>query len=710
MGAFMGLWTRRVFVRVVVLSRKGGVGKCLGAETEVVDPRTGDMRTLAEFVAHAECAEVFSLEGSRRVRARPVAEKIRSGVKDCVRVTFASGRTLTATPNHPLLMADGWRAVEDIEVGETAALAARIPFPREPVEISDAEVDLLAVLLAEGGTTTRGVRFSTTDPAVLRRAGRAASALGMKATRVAGSECAYRLTGKSDLGAHDGTVDGLCRCGCGAPVGIAARNFHRRGLVGGRALSHAVGHGGRTGLAPAFVRRHGLEGMKAKEKRMPKVAFRLGQRQLARFLELFFMCDGYVDKRHGPRVTLASEELVRGIQHLLLRFGVQSSVHPKEKVSGGRRFLAWELVVYAKYRSAFRASMPLWGKKARRLQALCAVRGTPNVGAPSLPLALEESLRGATRKHEGPSGAGGATLVEVGKSLGYGHRMRFAEIKHRSGRIARRPFAGLCGTFGLEEEHSWLYDPDSEIFWDAVASVVPIGKRPVYDLSVEPTRCFVAQDVIVHNSTTAIHLGGYLAGVSGGEEDVLLVDTDPSRNALRWSKRGRLPFRVVGEDEVDAEPAMAREARHLIVDMRGSPSAEEIEDAMRLAEVMVIPIMPSGLALDTLLQTRRDLRRLGREDRYRVLLTAVPPWPYRRGPQARAQLEELGIPLFGVDIRRLEAFEAAADEGVLVRDLPDRRASRGWEDYRQMGEELVEWVMALRTPDLRAAGSGGGAR
>jgi chromosome partitioning protein len=98
---------------------------------------------------------------------------------------------------------------------------------------------------------------------------------------------------------------------------------------------------------------------------------------------------------------------------------------------------------------------------------------------------------------------------------------------------------------------------------------------------------------------------------------------------------------------------------------------------------------------------------LGREDRYRVLLTAVPPWPYRRGPQARAQLEELDIPLFGGEVRRLEAFEAAADEGVLVRDLPDRRAQRGWEDYVRVGDELVEWVRALRTPDLRAAQSEG---
>src|SRR5215207_5857843 len=61
----------------------------------------------------------------------------------------------------------------------------------------------------------------------------------------------------------------------------------------------------------------------------------------------------------------------------------------------------------------------------------------------------------------------------------------------------------------------------------------------------------------------------------------------------------------------------------------------------------------------------------------------MPPWPYRRGPQARAQLEELSIPLFAVDIRRLEAFEAAADGGRASRvghGLEDAgsQSSREW--------------------------------
>jgi hypothetical protein len=108
---------------------------------------------------------------------------------------------------------------------------------------------------------------------------------------------------------------------------------------------------------------------------------------------------------------------------------------------------------------------------------------------------------------------------------------------------------------------------------------------------------------------------------------------------------------------------------------------------LRLAEVTVIPITTLGPTLDTLLQRGRDLRGLGREDRNRTLLTALPPWPYRPGLRARMQLERLSVPLLGVDVRRLEAFEAA-DEGFLVRDLADSGARRGC--------------------DPRAAGSGGG--
>jgi hypothetical protein len=44
---------------------------------------------------------------------------------------------------------------------------------------------------------------------------------------------------------------------------------------------------------------------------------------------------------------------------------------------------------------------------------------------------------------------------------------------------------------------------------------------------------------------------------------------------------------------------------------------------------------------------------------------------------------------------------------VAHRDLSDRRAQRGSEDYVRIGDEFVEWVRAPRTSDLRGVGEEG---
>lgn len=203
----------------------------------------------------------------------------------------------------------------------------------------------------------------------------------------------------------------------------------------------------------------------------------------------------------------------------------------------------------------------------------------------------------------------------------------------------------------------------------------------------------------VGKTVTAVHLAAFLSDLSGGEK-TLLVDTDPSRNALRWSSRGNFPFRVVGEERAAEEMPTAE---HVVVDVKGSPDADQIEGAAARSDVLIIPAMPNALSLDTLMQTVGDISEVGREEYYRVLLTAVPPWPYRRGKRAREALLRIGVPMFEAEVGRLEAFETATEEGILVGDVGDRRADRGWRCYRDVGEELVSWVSSLRTRDLRAA-------
>jgi DNA polymerase-3 subunit alpha len=52
-----------------------------------------------------------------------------------------------------------------------------------------------------------------------------------------------------------------------------------------------------------------------------------------------------------------------------------------------------------------------------------------------------------------------------------------------------------------------LYQPkaDSDIYWDKIKSITYIGKQQTYDLEIEETHNFVANDIIVHNSHAAAY-------------------------------------------------------------------------------------------------------------------------------------------------------------------------------------------------------------
>jgi chromosome partitioning protein len=93
------------------------------------------------------------------------------------------------------------------------------------------------------------------------------------------------------------------------------------------------------------------------------------------------------------------------------------------------------------------------------------------------------------------------------------------------------------------------------------------------------------------------------------------------------------------------------------------------------------------MSLDALIQTVELLNVLG-VDKYRVLLTRVPPPPRREGEEAREFLIEAGFPVFKGKIKEAVAFQKAANEGVLVYQVSDRRARTAWNEYCAIGKEV----------------------
>jgi chromosome partitioning protein len=187
----------------------------------------------------------------------------------------------------------------------------------------------------------------------------------------------------------------------------------------------------------------------------------------------------------------------------------------------------------------------------------------------------------------------------------------------------------------------------------------------------------------VGKTTTAVHFAAYLQTLG----PTLLIDGDPNRSATAWAKRSGFPFKIVDEKEGAYQ---ARNYRHVVIDTEARPGVADFEALAKGCDLLVIPSVPASLDTDALVLTLEAARKAGlTTNKYRVLLTKVPPPPEQDGPQLRAVLREQGIPVFEAEIPRLKSFERAAAAGVPVYEVKqDNQAKRAWEAYEAAGKEF----------------------
>jgi chromosome partitioning protein len=178
----------------------------------------------------------------------------------------------------------------------------------------------------------------------------------------------------------------------------------------------------------------------------------------------------------------------------------------------------------------------------------------------------------------------------------------------------------------------------------------------------------------VGKSTSAVHLAAHLARSA----KTLLVDGDPNRSVTRWASEGKLPFTVVSE----AQAAMhARHYEHIVIDTKARPDPEDLREIATGCHLLVLPCTPDPLSVDALLATVKALRGLG-NDRFRVLLTIVPPRPNKDGAKAREALLEAGLPLFQAQIPRMINFQRCILDGETVYSP----------EYSDVGDEIEALV------------------
>ena len=183
-----------------IVGSRPAMGKCQAWFTPMVDLATGEVVTAAEMfdlAATRERLDVLSLDADGRMRNRSVSACLDDGTKPVFKVTTRSGRTVTITASHPLLTAHGWRPLADVFVGDRVAMPTAIPVFGSD-DLPDAEIDLLAFLIGDGGLTSGSALLTTASTDVLCSADAAAVEYGVGLTLASesGAASTWRISGR----------------------------------------------------------------------------------------------------------------------------------------------------------------------------------------------------------------------------------------------------------------------------------------------------------------------------------------------------------------------------------------------------------------------------------------------------------------------------------------------------------------------------------
>lgn len=275
---------------------------------------------------HCLTDEVFTYEGLKQVKDIKPGDFVYSfrdgkvalnkvlatepAYKDTYTIRMRSGRSITASYDHPILTAFGYKQLQELKVGDRVqALCAELD---SNYEIDDNELLLAALLIFEGKCGDRSIAFANTDPKVVEVAKKAVKHFGCQIKQYKGAKpFEYWITG--------GYSGGVCQ----------------------------------------MLKRNNLLGHTAYNKRIPRNWFGLSMRQKYMFIDMMIATDGAIDKRSGQIcIGLANKGLIQDIQHMLSTMGIVSTYNFYDNEHAG----VWVLAIPRKYAQKLYPHLTFYGK------------------------------------------------------------------------------------------------------------------------------------------------------------------------------------------------------------------------------------------------------------------------------------------------------------------------------------------------------------
>jgi replicative DNA helicase len=258
-------------------------------------------------------------------------------------------------------------------------------------------------------------------------------------------------------------------------------------------LTHNRFHPVRGWLEPL-----GLWGSRSGSKFIPEPIFGLPTERLALFLRHLWATDGSITIGRNGRGQVVrtyyastSRRLAENVQRALLRFEVRSRLVATSKYGYGQ---CWNVVIQGSTDQArFLRSVGCHGERGECIAEALEILDnlTPNPNVDLIPWSISTRVKAAMT----------ASLIphrELANRLG--ERYSGSYMLGHAGRPRRFSRGRLERIAEITNSEELMDLATSDVYWDEIVAIEPLGDMPTFDATVEGAHNFIANGIIAHNS------------------------------------------------------------------------------------------------------------------------------------------------------------------------------------------------------------------
>lgn len=479
-------------------------GKCLHADSQLV-LSDGSICTIQDIVnSRGQGKAVLTLNNRNKLKKMRPTNYMYSGIQRVYKLTTKSGRKIEATATHPLLTVKGWTKLDNLSVGDRLAVPREIPIFGKS-KLSLPQVRLLAYLIAEGNLSTQSIGFTNYDPVI----------------RKDFTQTVY----DSEIGEVKVVTHGNIQPKYKRPLVITGNKLTPKRVEFGKNKFRRLN----ISVAKQWLSKFGLLGKKAVEKTIPSEIFKLPKDKLAAFLGVLWSCDGSIYGKTLSHITLemGSPELVKQVNHLLLRFGILSRYWVHETKHDDKSFTIGSLEIIGSCRQKFLDVIGPYfigekmGKVVQAKKFLNNIIQNTNVDTIPMSLVAQHLPRGTNGKIDRKK-----INSIIPFSFNYSHDWdKYGICRNKVKKLGE----------SLSNKHL-VQLATSDIFWDEIISIEVGDLVPTYDIEMYDTHNFIANDIIVHNSRMLFNVGCN-AAKAGKTVMYCTIEMDLSIIQQMWESR-----------------------------------------------------------------------------------------------------------------------------------------------------------------------------